>query len=306
MRSLLIAVALLSGAPALANDAESMYQQALAALAANDSGQALRLMERVVRAERDNAQYHYMLGLAEAAHIGERGAIGAARAASRMRRAWERAVELDPGHMDARFSLLTFYAQAPGIVGGGRDKADAELAHITELDAVQGHRAKALLLMVDATVARVGNEPEEARRLNAEAVAEYGRAADLSADPEQRGAIRVETGLLCQRMEDWDCAYDAFAAAMEEDAGNMMALYQIGRTALLSETRIEDGIAALERYLEHEPVDNEPTIAWAHTRLGQIHLLQEDTGRAREQFLLALELEPDHAEARKALDELDG
>jgi hypothetical protein len=40
-----------------------------------------------------------------------------------IRGAYEKAVQLEPGNRTARFALFNFYFVAPGIAGGGLDKA---------------------------------------------------------------------------------------------------------------------------------------------------------------------------------------
>lgn len=62
-------------------------------------------------------------------------AFGRARKA---RAAFERAVELDPRNRDALDDLFEFYFEAPGIVGGGLDKAEGIAKQIAALDADDG------------------------------------------------------------------------------------------------------------------------------------------------------------------------
>ena len=50
----------------------------------------------------------------------------AASLAGKVRNEFETAVRLDPNNVDARSDLGEFYLEAPGIVGGGRDKAEAQ------------------------------------------------------------------------------------------------------------------------------------------------------------------------------------
>lgn len=62
-------------------------------------------------------------------------AFGRARKA---RAAFERAVQLDPKNRDALDDLFEFYFEAPGIVGGGLDKAEGIAKQIAALDADDG------------------------------------------------------------------------------------------------------------------------------------------------------------------------
>src|SRR5258708_40165902 len=46
----------------------------------------------------------------------------------------ETGVRLDSNNVDARSDLGEFYLEAPGIVGGGRDKAEAQAQALAALD----------------------------------------------------------------------------------------------------------------------------------------------------------------------------
>jgi hypothetical protein len=52
-------------------------------------------------------------------------------------------VKLDPSSADAAEARLEFLLEAPGIVGGGVDKARAEAARLRTLDAYRGGVATA-------------------------------------------------------------------------------------------------------------------------------------------------------------------
>src|SRR5205085_11543518 len=49
----------------------------------------------------------------------------------------------DPNLIDARFSLIEFYLQAPGIMGGSETKAIEQANEIKRRDPLAGHRAMA-------------------------------------------------------------------------------------------------------------------------------------------------------------------
>jgi len=58
-----------------------------------------------------------------------------------VRTEFEKAVQLDPSNVDARSDLLEFYLEAPGVFGGGIDKARQQAEAIARLDAAEGHGA---------------------------------------------------------------------------------------------------------------------------------------------------------------------
>ncbi|MCA1798853.1 MAG: tetratricopeptide repeat protein [Xanthomonadaceae bacterium] len=284
------AVALLEPAHRSApRDAQIAHALALVELSRGNSERALELAELATRHGGTVAEHHHLLGLALAMNIDSMGTLGKMRAAGRMRGAWERALELDPDHIEARFSLFGYYLGAPRIAGGGRDKAEAMAVTIAERDPVRGHRARAVMLRID------GDDDGALR--------EFDAAAELVADdPEQLGVLLMARGFLCQQMERWDCAHDAFIATLAADPERLGALYQIGRTAVFSDSRHEEGIAAFQRYVaEHAPRGSDPSHAWAHVRTGT---LLEKLGRpddARAEYQAALALDSDHTGAKDAL-----
>ncbi|MFN7162759.1 MAG: tetratricopeptide repeat protein, partial [Fimbriimonadales bacterium] len=125
------------------------YAYATAEITRGNAARALELSEIAVRREGTNPDHHFLLGNLLAMNIDSMGALGKLRAAGRMRSAWEKAVDLNPNHVEARFALASFYAQAPGVVGGGRDKAEMQIREIARVDTVMGHRARAVLLSSD-------------------------------------------------------------------------------------------------------------------------------------------------------------
>src|SRR5271166_4832554 len=54
--------------------------------------------------------------------------------AKKVRLEFERAVELDPKSSEARTNLAQFYLQAPPVVGGGKDKARAQVEALAGFD----------------------------------------------------------------------------------------------------------------------------------------------------------------------------
>ena len=59
--------------------------------------------------------------------------------APKMKNAWETAIALDTKNLDARASLIQFYLQAPGFMGGSIDKAKETARQITAIKPAEGH-----------------------------------------------------------------------------------------------------------------------------------------------------------------------
>ncbi|NNK31905.1 MAG: tetratricopeptide repeat protein [Xanthomonadales bacterium] len=253
-------------------------------------GEFLDAAEQFEKAiERDDGQSRYYQGLGEAygSATQELSFFKQMRLAGKIRDAFERAVELDPENIDARAGLATYYINAPGVAGGSEEKALEQAEEIARRDPYRGH-------MIRAAVFQSRNDEEAVER-------EY-RAA-IEASPDQASAYQA-LGIFLTSKERFKEAIEVYDRALEHVPDAMGVTYQLGRTASISGQFLERGEAAFIRYLEYQPTPDEPGLDWAHYRLGLIHQLQGRTEDARAQFEQALQLNPDHEEARKALKKL--
>jgi len=213
--------------------------------------------------------------------------FGKMRLAGKVKDAFERAVALAPAKPEYRESLLQFYVAAPAVAGGGLDKARAQATEIAKLDAVRGELAF-------ATIARADGKPDEA----------LARLKSAQAKRPDDARLALQVGLVLQEQRKYDEAFAWFQQTVAKDPGALAAWYQIGRTAVLSNSRHAEGEAALKRYLAGKPETNDPPHAAAHWRLGMLYEQQQRPTDARAQYQAALKLDPDHAEAKAALKKL--
>ena len=65
--------------------------------------------------------------------------------ARRIKSAYDKAVELDTTSVDAAEARFEFYTNAPGIAGGGMDRARAEATRLKKLDAHRGDIALGII-----------------------------------------------------------------------------------------------------------------------------------------------------------------
>src|SRR5580658_8316077 len=102
---------------------------------------AINSAERAVAIDPKSSVYHEWLGRAygeKADHTSMFSALGLAR---KTHREFEVAVELDEKNYTARQALIEYYCAAPGIVGGGEEKAKPEIEKLQAMDASEGHFA---------------------------------------------------------------------------------------------------------------------------------------------------------------------
>jgi tetratricopeptide (TPR) repeat protein len=245
---------------------------------------AVELAEDAVEAAPRHAAATLWLGNAYGNRIGEVGLLSQARMASKIRSAYERALELDPDTHDARMGLVEFHLQAPAIVGGDVDVARRHAVELARRDPPRGHYARGRLAARD-------EKPAEA--LLAYAAAHAGRPDNPK--------FRIAAGIAYQEAGRWDDAFALFDAWAADEPAVSAPQYQIGRTAALSGKRLDDGAAALERYLGMPQAPGQPLPQHAWYRLGQIQALAGDKATARVSLKRSLELDPDLDEADEAL-----
>jgi tetratricopeptide (TPR) repeat protein len=126
------------------NDTEARYRlSAVLAGRFHELDEAEALMERAVELADKNAEYHFFLGTVYGSQAQEAGLLSKLSYARKTRDQFERAVELQPDSVRYRQALFTYYLMAPGIVGGGVEKARTQAAEILMRAPYDGHMALA-------------------------------------------------------------------------------------------------------------------------------------------------------------------
>ena len=122
--------------------------------------------EKAVSLAPDNGLYHLWLGRIYGEKADRSGFLKAAGLAKKVHSEFERAVEFDPNSWEAHTDLAEFYLEAPGIVGGGEDKARAQADLLASMNPA----------MADWVRARIAQKKKD----NAVAEKEYRAAIDAS------------------------------------------------------------------------------------------------------------------------------
>jgi tetratricopeptide (TPR) repeat protein len=102
--------------------------------------------EKAVAAAPQNARYHLWLGRALGERARRASFMSAYSLAKRTRAEFETAVKLDPHDTEALSDLGEFYEEAPGVVGGGMDKAEGVAKQLEAISPALGHEFRAGLL----------------------------------------------------------------------------------------------------------------------------------------------------------------
>jgi tetratricopeptide (TPR) repeat protein len=155
--------------------------------------EALEQFERAVKLEPGNADYQYWFASASFEHIDDVGMLSKMSLASDGRKAYEKAIAIDPNYVAARIGLARFYLGAPAIAGGSVDKAKQQGAALL---AIPDKRGEYQGRMVLAGTAAEGKDWAEMSRQFA--LAET--AGGLGADPV--AALRTQVFYLLNQKKD--------------------------------------------------------------------------------------------------------
>lgn len=204
--------------------------------------------------------------------------------APKMKKAWERAIELDAKNVGARTSLIQYYLQAPGFMGGSVDKAKEVAKQIVSIDAAEGHVQLGSIYASEKKIAEAEKEFQEAVKINDEYVAALAN--------------------FYTNQKKYEKAFTLFEEALKKNPDDFVSIYQLGKTAAVSGQRLDRGEECLKKYLTHTPTSNEPSHAGANMRLAQIKEKRGNKAEAKKLFETALKLDGSLKEAKEGLERM--
>ncbi|MGD2092661.1 MAG: tetratricopeptide repeat protein [Candidatus Aminicenantes bacterium] len=114
----------------------------------------------------------------------------------------------------------------------------------------------------------------------------------------------MRIGYFYQEIENYEKAEEIFLKCLQIWPDNTGPIYQLGRNTVFSGKNLEKGLSYFREYLKHKPGADQPEWADAHWRMGLIYEKLEDRKQATSEYKKALELNPEHKNAREALEKL--
>jgi cytochrome c-type biogenesis protein CcmH/NrfG len=254
------------------------------AMARNQVDAAVTAYAKAVELEPRNARYHFLLGSAYGRQAQQSGTLKQAMLARKTKAHFEKAVELDPTMVEARFALIDYYLIAPAVMGGSEEKALHEAGEIRKIDRLEGHRALGRIYTRQKKTDLAKKEYLEAVRTH----------------PDSAKAHYL-LGSFHMNEKNWGGALQSYDTALKLDPGYMVVYLRLGQLTAQSESNYQRGEEALRKYLSYKPKDDEPGHASSWYWLG---MLQEKQGRntdARQSYTNALRLLPDSKNIKEAL-----
>ncbi len=247
---------------------------------------AISACERAVNLKPQSSLYHLWLGRAYGEKADRASFMTAAGLAKKVRTSFERAVELDPKSSAARTDLGEFYTEAPGIVGGGKDKAHQQAEALMAFDPARGHWL----------LARIDEKNKDA----AAAEREYREAISASHSGARAWLDLANFFFYAHRLEDMDQAIRTLESSPVDHAESIM---NAGGILLRANRDYPTAIRLLNKYLA-APVEEGPAFK-AHAQLGELLEKQGDRKGAAGEYRAALALAHNYALARDGLKRVE-
>jgi tetratricopeptide (TPR) repeat protein len=257
-------------------------------LALDEYDAAVSSGEKAVAINPKNSEYHQWLGEAYGAKADHVSMFSAYPLARKTQKEFETAVQLDEKNFDAAQDLVEYDCTAPGVVGGGEDKAQPIIQKLMTLDPAQGHYA-------------AGN-CRAAKKDYATADADFAKA--LESKPKSAELIYNIGDYFSQRRQadKLITVADVGEAAAPAD---LRAKFYRAQAFILKSENLPDAEKLLREYLRVAPPKSTYPKPWqVHYWLGQMFEKQKNVPAARSEYEAALKLNSKYKLAQEALKKL--
>jgi len=241
--------------------------------------------DQAVRLDGQNSDYHLWLGRA----LGEKAArasfLSAFSLAKRTRAEFEESARLNPRNAEALADLGDFYRQAPGVVGGGIEKAQAIAAQLDKVDPARAHELRGRIA--------------EQRKDYATAEQEFKQAVAAGAHPALQWTTLAGFYSRRKRFDEMESAVRSLIGATAHDKHAAVALYD--GAGLLAESNRDPALAAkmLDDYLAGSAKTEEAPAFIAHIRLARLEDQLGDPAAADRERAAALALAHEYKPAQQ-------
>jgi tetratricopeptide (TPR) repeat protein len=174
------AIVMLSDAHRMSpGDAAINYWLARSYYEKHDYELAVAYGEEAVKSSPQNAEYHRWLGRAYGAKAERSHSFFLAR---KVKKTFETAVKVGPLNIAARRDLMQYLLEAPGIIGGDKEKAKQQAEFIAKLDPIEGRLAWAAFFSAEKKWKEAEAEYLTALNQNPNTIESYMEAAEFFAD----------------------------------------------------------------------------------------------------------------------------
>jgi len=246
---------------------------------------AIASAEKAVALDPRNSTYHEWLGRAYGDKAEHSGMFSAMSLAKKTHREFEQAVQLNERNFSAQQALIEFDCSAPGIVGGGEDKARPLIERLSALDVAEGHYA-------------AGNCRRQKKDFTT-ADTEFTRA--LESKPQSPDLI-YDIGDYAMKRSQADRLFTVTEAGERIAPADPRGNFYRGVALVLKIEKMEEAERLLREYLRKAPKrSGYPAPSLAHEWLGKLFEQQNQRKAAETEYQEAVKLDPKNKLAREGL-----
>jgi tetratricopeptide (TPR) repeat protein len=267
-------------------------------------------LDKAIKLNYANSKYHYWLGNIKGIRAQNGGVLKMPGRAKACKNEYERAMELDPHYIAARFGIMQYYMQAPGFLGGNKDEARRQADSIAYYDTLKGYQARAVIFEhIDQNYAKAEMELTDAIALDTTNLTPYFWYGHFLArhDRLDEAESLAYKGLVIDstekniyysladiyiKKEQYDEAIAIYEQIIMLDSTDMLAVYQIGKTLILAESDLNRAEALLLKYLDSKLKGYWPDKPTAYWRLAMVYDKQGKYDLAKTALEKGLALKP--------------
>jgi tetratricopeptide (TPR) repeat protein len=238
--------------------------------------QAVAECQQAVTLNSKQSDYQMWLGRVlgqQASHASFLSAYGDAK---KSLSAMQTATQLNPQNGPALSDLGDYYAQAPGIAGGGTDKANSVALELDKVDA-----ARAAQLRGDIAMQQKNYTAAEQY---------YKQAAAASPAPADYWSVLANFYRGRQDWTDLDTAIANCAAAAAKDTNSGVGLYDGAGVLIAAKRNPQLAAQMLENYLSGSSLNEQGPAFIAHIRLSRLKQQLGDAAGAQQDLAAAASL----------------
>jgi tetratricopeptide (TPR) repeat protein len=243
--------------------------------------------ERAVAMAPDNSIYHEWLGRSFGEKASKSSWFSALSLARKAQQEFETAVRLNPKNYSAFQALIEFDCAAPGIAGGGEDKALPKIEQLTGMDEAEGHYA-------------AGNCRRQKKDYPA-AEAEFDKALVNAKSPE----LIFDIGDYALKRNQPERLLAVVDAGQKVSPSDPRTKFYRAAALILQKRKPEEAESLLREYLNTAPRrTGYPRPALAHDWLGRLFENQNNRDAAAREYATSLHVDPKDKTAQEALRRL--
>lgn len=217
---------------------------------------AVHECEKAVALDADNSMDHLWLGRALGEKADHASFLSAYSLAKRVRQEFEEAIGLDERNSEALASLGEFDCSAPGVVGGGLDKAEDVAAKLDKVDAPRAHELR-------GQIAEQRKDYENAEQ-------EFRRAIAAGPHPAYQWMALASFYRRRERWPEMISAVRSGASAARRDSRAAVALYNGAGTLARANRELPTAAKMLEEYVASANKTEEAPAFVAYARLARV------------------------------------